>query len=161
MTETELYEYVVKKAVSFGMKPKNIPGGYKLEDVSPDEGGNAIIRHSLMKGAYIGLIDSGQSIIEDNFDSTTSEISHLEKTFTDLGFSKNESKSMKEIIESYEKDVWLRSNSFGTKMKNVIKTFSYSGKKVKSQTKLFEKLSEKKIIETKKEGSVDYFKIIK
>ena len=68
---------------------------------------------------------------------------------------------MKEIIESYEKDVWLRSNSFGTKMKNVIKTFSYSGKKVKSQTKLFEKLSEKKIIETKKEGSVDYFKIIK
>ncbi|MBR0099139.1 MAG: NYN domain-containing protein [Treponema sp.] len=100
-------------------------------------------------------------VIEDNFDSTTSEISHLEKTFTDLGFSKNESKSMKEIIESYEKDVWLRSNSFGTKMKNVIKTFSYSGKKVKSQTKLFEKLSEKKIIETKKEGSVDYFKIIK
>ena len=46
-------------------------------------------------------------------------------------------------------------------MKNMLKTFSYKGKKVKSQTKLFEKLEENKIIETKKEGTVDYFKVIK
>ena len=84
MTETELYEYVVKKAVSFGMKPKNIPGGYKLEDVSPDEGGNAIIRHSLMKGAYIGLIDSGQSIIEDNFEA--GEVNDVTGGYTGLSF---------------------------------------------------------------------------
>ena len=84
MTETELYEYVVKKAVSFGTKPKNIPGGYKLEDVSPDEGGNAIIRHSLMKGAYIGLIDSGQSIIEDNFEA--GEVNDVTGGYTGLSF---------------------------------------------------------------------------
>ena len=101
-------------------------------------------------------------VIENSFsESSPSNISQLEKIFADLQFSENECKSMKEIIESYAKDEWIRANSFGTKMKNVIKTFSYKGKKVKSQTKLFEKLEEKKIIETRKEGSVVYFKIIK
>lgn len=101
-------------------------------------------------------------VMENSFDGNiNSESTQLEKIFTDLQFSKNESQSMKEVIESYEKDTWIRSNSFGTKMKNMLKTFSYKGKKVKSQTKLFEKLEDKKIIETKKEGSVDYFKVIK
>ena len=101
-------------------------------------------------------------VMENSFDGNkSSEITQLEKLFTDLQFSVNESKSMKEIIESYDKDTWIRSNSFGTKIRNTIKTFAYKGKKVKSQTKLFEKLEEKKIIETKKEGTVDYFKVIK
>mgnify|MGYP006988994771 CR=1 FL=1 len=96
-------------------------------------------------------------VMENCFDGNkNSETTQLEKIFTDLQFSENESKAMKEVIESYEKDSWIRSNSFGTKMKNMIKTFAYKGKKVKSQTKLFEKLEEKKIIETKKEGTVDY-----
>ena len=100
-------------------------------------------------------------VIEDCFDCSNSEITPLEKIFIDLGFSEDESKSMKEVIESYEKDKWFLSNSFGTKIRNVIKTFSYSNKEVKSQTKLFEKLAKEQILETKKKGSVDSFKVIK
>lgn len=74
MTEKELYTYVIDKAVQFGMKPKNLPAGTTHSEearkkiISPD-GGNAIVRHSLAKGAYIGLIDGGQPIVEDNYES--------------------------------------------------------------------------------------------
>lgn len=74
MTEKELYTYVVDKAIEFGMKPKNLPKGTthpeeKRKEMIAEDGGNAIVRHSLMKGAYIGLIDSGQVIVEDEFES--------------------------------------------------------------------------------------------
>lgn len=74
MTEKELYTYVVKKAVEFGMKPKNMPKGTnhtedERKELISEDGGNAIVRHSLAKGAYIGLIDAGQTIVEDSFES--------------------------------------------------------------------------------------------
>lgn len=68
MTETDLYKYVIKKAISLGMKPKNLPKGVDFEEADGVEAsvqGNAVVRHSLLKGAYIGLIDSGQPIIDD------------------------------------------------------------------------------------------------
>lgn len=50
---------------------------------------------------------------------------------------------------------------FGTKLRNLIKDFSYKGKKVNSQNKLFEEFKKNGIIDTKKEGKVDSFKILK
>ena len=47
------------------------------------------------------------------------------------------------------------------KLRNIIKDFSYKGKKVNSQNKLLEELNEYDIISTKKEGKVDSFKILK
>lgn len=44
-------------------------------------------------------------VMENSFDGNkNSESTQLEKIFTDLQFSKNESQSMKEVIESYDKD---------------------------------------------------------
>ena len=72
MKEKDLYKYIVEKAVSFGMEPKNIPSvkGVEFVDINPIENGNAVIRHSLSNGAYIGLIDSGQPVIEDDFENS-------------------------------------------------------------------------------------------
>ena len=50
---------------------------------------------------------------------------------------------------------------FGTKLRNLIKDFSYKGRKVNSQNKLFEELKKNGIIDTKREGKVDNFKILK
>ena len=100
-------------------------------------------------------------VMETCFDGeNNSEITQLEKEFAKLQFSEKESKSLKEVIESFEKDEWLTFSSFGAKIRNIIKNFSYKGKIVKSQTQLFEKLKDLNIIETKKEGT-GYFKVIK
>lgn len=74
MTEKELYTYVIDKAVEYGMKPKKLPMGSnhtdeKRKEIIAEDGGNAIVRHSLMKGAYIGLIDSGQTFVEEDYES--------------------------------------------------------------------------------------------
>ncbi len=53
MTERELYEYVVKKAKSFGMKPKNDPEATKN---TLNEKGNAIIRHNIKDKPYFAFI---------------------------------------------------------------------------------------------------------
>ncbi len=103
-------------------------------------------------------------VIEDNFTESIEnkvKISTVEKILANLDFTEQEYQSIKEIIESYDKDTWILSNSFGIKIRNIIKTFSYKNKKVKSQNQLFKKLEENGILETKKEGNVDYFKIIK
>ena len=103
-------------------------------------------------------------VIEDNFTESIEnkvKISTVEKILANLDFTEQEYQSIKEIIESYDKDTWILSNSFGIKIRNIIKTFSYKNKKVKSQNQLFKKLEENGILKTKKEGNVDYFKIIK
>lgn len=69
MTEKELYNYVIQKAVDYGMKPKYIPQIKEFNGIQVDDNGNAIVRHSRQKGAYIGLIDPGQPIVEDEFES--------------------------------------------------------------------------------------------
>lgn len=91
MTESELYKYVVEKAVSYGMKPRNLPKLSKdknfdeetKKSVSEDHG-NAIIRHSLTNGAYIGLIDSGQPIVEDDYESESAN--DMSGAYTGLSF---------------------------------------------------------------------------
>lgn len=101
-------------------------------------------------------------VIEDYFISDKEEISQkteLQKLIIALGFSNLESQKIEEIIESYEKDKWTPSSSFGSKIHNMIKPFTYKNKKVNSQNKLFEKL--KDYIETKKEENIDYFKVIR
>ncbi|MGP1576692.1 MAG: NYN domain-containing protein [Treponema sp.] len=95
-------------------------------------------------------------------ENTATEITQIiEKILTGLGFSKNESAGIKEIIESFEKDKWFDGGLFGTKLRNLIKDFSYKGKKVNSQNKLFDEFKKNGIMETKKEGKVDSFKIVK
>ncbi len=86
MKEKDLYKYIVEKAVSFGMEPKNIPSvkGVEFVDINPIENGNAVIRHSLSNGAYIGLIDSGQPVIEDDFE--TGDINGITGAYTGLSF---------------------------------------------------------------------------
>lgn len=84
MTETELYKYIVEKAASFGMQPKNLPGNLIIDGVEKKEKGNAIIRHSLMEGAYIGLIDTGQPVLEDDFE--TGEVNDIRGNYTGLSF---------------------------------------------------------------------------
>lgn len=74
MKEKDLYTYVVNKAVEYGMKPKNLPKGSNHTDeerkeLISEDGGNAIVRHSVKNGAYVGLIDAGQAIVEDSFES--------------------------------------------------------------------------------------------
>ena len=68
---------------------------------------------------------------------------------------------IKKIIESFEKDKWFDGGMFGTKLRNLIKDFSYKGRKVNSQNKLFEELKKNGIIDTKREGKIDSFKILK
>lgn len=98
-------------------------------------------------------------VIDDYFASKKDTSSELLKLISDLKFSDFESGKIKEVIESFEKDKWIASSSFGAKIHNMIKDFTYKGKTISSQNKLFEKL--KDYIETKKDGNVDYFKVIK
>lgn len=103
-------------------------------------------------------------VIEDSFKNSNDnvgEASQIEKIVSNLGFDKNTSRGMKKIIESFDKDVWYDGGLFGTKLRSLIKDFSYKGKKVNSQNKLFGQLKEKGIMETKREGQVDRFKIVR
>lgn len=102
-------------------------------------------------------------VIENSFvvsDGNKTETTEIEEILKKLGFNEKESSGIKEIIESFEKDKWFDGGLFGTKIRNLIKDFSYKGKKVNSQNKLFEKFREARIMETKKDGKVDYFKIV-
>ncbi len=88
MTESELCKYVVDKAVSYGMTPKNLPKNTdfdkEIKDKVSKDGGNAIIRHSLTNGAYIGLIDPGQPIVEDDYESESAN--DMSGAYTGLSF---------------------------------------------------------------------------
>ena len=88
-------------------------------------------------------------------------IAGIQKELIALGFSKPQSLKIKEIIESFEKDKWYPASIFGTKVRNTLKDFSYKGKNVNSQNKLFGHLKSKGYIDTRKDGPVDYFTIIK
>ena len=103
-------------------------------------------------------------VIENCFvenENSKKEITQIEKILTELGFSATDSSSIKELIESFEKDKWFDGGLFGIKLRSLIKDFSYKGKKVNSQNKLFDELKKNGIMETKKEGKVDSFKIVK
>ena len=102
-------------------------------------------------------------VIDDYFSKTNTkkELSQIENILTNLGFSKQESSGIRKVIESFEKDIWYEDGLFGRKFRNIIKDFSYKGKKVNSQKKLFAELKKHDIIATKKEGKVDSFKILK
>jgi hypothetical protein len=56
------------------------------------------------------------------------------------------------------KDQWHNGSIFGTKIRNVIKDFSYSGKRINSQSKLFELLAKSNKLEVNKDDNK--FKII-
>lgn len=103
-------------------------------------------------------------VIENCFgesDEQKNEITQIEQILTSLSFSRKESSIIKEVVESFEKDKWFDGGAFGSKLRSLLKDFSYKGKKVNSQNKLFEEFKKKGIMETKKEGKVDSFKIIK
>ena len=108
-------------------------------------------------------------VIEDYFDNQSINSAEEKELKTDndkllsfiksLGFDDNQSDAILKVLLSYEKDKWHLSNGFGVKLRNIIKDFSYKGKSITSQTKLFEKLKANKTIDTKKENMVDWFKI--
>jgi len=99
-------------------------------------------------------------INENKLKTAKKEIIGIEKHLIDLGFNEVESNNIKEVLESFEKDIWLENAKFGTKIKNILKDFSYKGHKINSQTKLFDQLKNKKYLELKKEKDVDMFKIV-
>ncbi len=102
-------------------------------------------------------------VIEDNFSNgkngNEKEV-RLERELKNLGFDEEESYKIKEIVESFEKDRWYSSGVFGKKIRNLMKDFTYKGKKVNSQTKLFEQLIKCGYMEIRKIDQVDQFKII-
>jgi len=103
-------------------------------------------------------------VIEDYTNDVIAQKDTPEKIvneLVDLGFSKTESRKINEIMESFEKDRWYPSAIFGTKLRNTLKDFSYKGKKINSQTKLFAHLQKNEYIDTKKEGAVNLFAVIK
>ena len=103
-------------------------------------------------------------VMEDNFIDANNDTQNLQlvSLLTKLGFSKRISESINQVINSFEKDTWHTSSKFGTKMRNTLKDFDYKkSSKIKSQNNLFAELKKNGIIETKKEGVVDWFKIIK
>lgn len=53
----------------------------------------------------------------------------IEKILKKLGFNENESSGIKAIVESFEKDEWFDGGLFGIKIRNLIKDFTYKGKK--------------------------------
>jgi hypothetical protein len=67
---------------------------------------------------------------------------------------------MVSVLESFEKDQWIFSSLFGTKLHSIAKDFSYKGKALNSQGKFLAKLKDKKIIEIKKDGKQEWFKIV-
>lgn len=100
-------------------------------------------------------------ILEDNFEEKeNAKTAKLEEDLIKMEFKSLESKKIREIIESFERDKWYNSSLFGIKLKNIIKDFSYKGRYINSQTKLFAKLEEKKYIETRREEKTDQFKVI-
>jgi hypothetical protein len=101
-----------------------------------------------------------EDYITDDKKNTKKKIIGIEKTLLEIGFNEIESNTIKEVIESFEKDVWHENAKFGTKIKNIIKDFSYKGRKINSQTKLFEELKSKKYLDIKKENKVDLFIIL-
>jgi hypothetical protein len=101
-----------------------------------------------------------EEYITNNKVHIKTEIVGIEKILTEIGFDDIESNAIKEVLESFDKDIWHENAKFGTKIKNIIKDFSYKGKKINSQTKLFEELRLKKYLEIKKENAVDLFKIL-
>jgi len=82
----------------------------------------------------------------------------LEKELNLNGFTKYESDKIKEVLNSFAKDQWQTGSIFGTKIRNVIKDFKYSGKKINGQSQLFDLLVRLKKIEMKKDENK--FKII-
>lgn len=102
-----------------------------------------------------------EDYIRDNkLETVKKEIIGIEKTLLDIGFNENESVKIKEVLESFDKDVWHENAKFGTKIKNIIKDFSYKGRKINSQSKLFEHLKKNNYLEIKKENKVDLFKVV-
>jgi uncharacterized LabA/DUF88 family protein len=82
----------------------------------------------------------------------------IETELESYGFTKHESTKIREVINSFVKDQWHNGSIFGTKIRNVIKDFSYSGKRINSQSKLFDLLAKSNKLEVNKDDNK--FKII-
>lgn len=100
--------------------------------------------------------------IEDNLkESEEKKDDSLHKLITSNGFTAEEARKMVNVLESFEKDKWIYSSSFGTALHSIVKDFSYKGRSLNSQGKFFEKLKEKGYIEIRKDSKLEYFKVLK
>jgi hypothetical protein len=126
-------------------------------------------------GKQVWLATSDNTINNKLFSNSSDKILNLKDYLTETTYEKTE-KSIKssyiikdfskahqegifQVLDSFEKDVWIPSSKFGTKIKNLFKDFSYKGKEYNSQTKLFKHLAEEGILEIEKRDTVDYFKL--
>jgi hypothetical protein len=78
---------------------------------------------------------------------------------SDLGFTREAASPIKLVLESFPKAEWHPFSSFGNKIRNTYKAFTYRGKKLNSQTKLFKELRDRKIVEIRKSDGADQFRV--
>ena len=126
-------------------------------------------------GKQVWLVTSENTLNNKLFSNSSDNILNLKNSFSKTaeenekkqqgttvsikGFSKEHQQGILQVLDSFEKDTWYTYSSFGTKIKNLFKDFSYKGKEYNSQTKMFMFLAEKKIIDIEKRGKLDYFKL--
>ena len=122
-----------------------------------------VTRNNVMNNKLFSTSSDLILSIEDNFIKETKDIKtdSSKKTLAIDGFSKEHVEGILKVLESFEKDKWHPYTSFGSKLKNLYKDFTYKGKKQNSQSKLFEYLKEKGILDLDKKGKVDHFKVSK
>jgi len=103
-----------------------------------------------------------EEYISDNKpDTVKKKIVGIEKSLIGIGsFTEVESLKIKEVLESFEKDVWHANSMFGSKIKSIIKDFSYKGREINSQAKLFDHLKRNNYLDIKKENNTDLFKVL-
>lgn len=107
-------------------------------------------------------------ILEDYFQNVKSSVSPEKESpleiLTELlrkyGFNTKECKTISDVLDAFDKDEWIQYSKFGAKLKSIQKDFSYKGRKINSQKKLFDVLKENGLIEIKRENETDFFKVM-
>ena len=104
-------------------------------------------------------------VMEDNFEGSEEEspdATSLVDILRNLKFNQRIAEAIAIALTSFEIDKWYPGGIFGTKIRNTIKDFSYKkSSKIKSQNALFAELKKIGIVDNKKDGVVDYFKLLK
>lgn len=99
--------------------------------------------------------------LDDSFgEKNNQERKDRKKTIQLSGFSAEHQNGIFQVLDSFEKDEWYSYSIFGTKIRNLHKDFSYRGNHgYNSQTKLFDYLTKKKVIETENKDGKNLFRV--
>jgi hypothetical protein len=126
----------------------------------------SVLRRSMDGNQLFNASSDRMVIIEDFIPSAQpqeaniqNDVSKALQFLADSDFTKTDINSIALVLDSLERDTWLDYALFGTKIKNSLKSFTYKGKSLNSQKKLFEKLQQKAVIEIRKTGNINEFRI--